>query len=38
MGRAADVAAYEPDLYAARAILDPHPNYARLRRLGPWYG
>jgi cytochrome P450 len=35
MRRPADVPAYEPDLYSARAILDPHPHYARLRRLGP---
>ncbi|HEY1440897.1 MAG TPA: cytochrome P450, partial [Mycobacterium sp.] len=34
MRRPADVPAYEPDLYSARAILDPHPHYARLRRLG----
>ena len=35
MRRPADVPAYQPDLYSARAILDPHPHYARLRRLGP---
>ena len=35
MRRAADVPAYEPDLYSTRAIVDPHPHYARLRRLGP---
>jgi cytochrome P450 len=35
MGRPADVPAYEPDLYAKQAILDPHPQYAILRRLGP---
>ena len=35
MRRPAAVPAYEPDLYSARAILDPHPHYARLRRLGP---
>ena len=31
----AHVPAYEPDLYATQAIVDPHPHYARLRRLGP---
>ena len=35
MGRPADVPAYEPDLYSTQAIVDPHPHYARLRRLGP---
>ena len=35
MRRPADVPAYEPDLYATPAILDPHPHYAGLRRLGP---
>ncbi len=35
MRRPAAVPAYEPDLYSARAILDPYPHYARLRRLGP---
>jgi cytochrome P450 len=35
MRRPADVPAYEPDLYSTQAILDPHPHYARLRRLGP---
>ena len=35
MRRPADVPAYEPDLFSARAIVDPHPHYARLRRLGP---
>jgi cytochrome P450 len=35
MRRPADVPAYEPDLYATQAILDPHPHYARLRRLAP---
>jgi cytochrome P450 len=35
MRRPADVPAYEPDLYATQAIVDPHPHYARLRRLGP---
>ena len=35
MRRPADVPAYEPDLHATRAIVDPHPHYARLRRLGP---
>ena len=35
MGRPADVPAYEPDLYATQAIVDPYPHYARLRRLGP---
>lgn len=35
MRRAADVPAYEPDLYSTRAIVDPHPHYARLRGLGP---
>jgi cytochrome P450 len=34
MRRPAAVPAYDPDLYSARAILDPHPHYARLRRLG----
>jgi len=34
MRRPADVPAYDPDLYSARASLDPHPHYARLRRLG----
>ena len=34
MPRPAGVPAYEADLYSARAILDPHPHYARLRRLG----
>jgi cytochrome P450 len=35
MRRPADVPADEPDLYSMRAILDPHPPYARLRWLGP---
>jgi cytochrome P450 len=35
MRRPADAEAYEPDLYSTRAILDPHPHYARLRQLGP---
>ena len=35
MRRPADVPAYEPDLYSTQAIVDPHPHYARLRRLGP---
>jgi cytochrome P450 len=35
MRRPAEVPAYEPDLYAAQAIVDPHPHYAQLRRLGP---
>ena len=35
MRRPADVPAYAPDLHATRAIVDPHPHYARLRRLGP---
>ena len=34
MRRAPGVPVYEPDLYSAQAILDPHPHYARLRRLG----
>ena len=34
MPRPAGVPAYEADLYSARAILDPHPHYARLRRMG----
>src|SRR6476660_8001048 len=35
MRRAAAVPVYEPDLYATQAIVDPHPHYVRLRRLGP---
>jgi cytochrome P450 len=35
MRRPAGVPAYEPDLYSASAIRDPHPHYARLRGLGP---
>ena len=38
MRRPAAVPTYEPDLYSARAILGPHPHYARLRRLGGWCG
>ena len=34
MRRPTAVPAYRPDLYSARAILDPHPHYACLRRLG----
>jgi cytochrome P450 len=34
MRRPSDIPAYEPDLYSTRAILDPHPHYARLRRRG----
>ena len=29
------VPVYPPDIYANEAIIDPHPHYARLRRLGP---
>ena len=29
------VPVYAPDIYANAAIIDPHPHYARLRRLGP---
>lgn len=29
------VPAYDADLYADEAILDPYPHYARLRELGP---
>ena len=35
MRRPADVPACEPDLYSTQSIVDPHPHYARLRRLGP---
>jgi cytochrome P450 len=35
MRRPAAVPVYGPDLYATQAIVDPHPHYVRLRRLGP---
>ena len=28
-------ASYAADLYSTDAILDPHPHYEELRRLGP---
>ena len=30
-----DVPTYRPDIYSTRAIIDPHPHYARLREIGP---
>lgn len=29
------IPAYEPDIYADEAILNPYPHYARMRNLGP---
>src|SRR5579859_8037717 len=27
--------AYRPNIYSTRAIVDPYPHYAQMRRLGP---
>jgi cytochrome P450 len=35
MRRPADVPAYQLNLYSTRAMVDPYPHYAGLRRLGP---
>ena len=35
MPRPDDIPAHGGNLYSPRAILDPHPHYARLHRLGP---
>jgi cytochrome P450 len=35
MTRAIGIPAYKPDIYAVDAIVDPHPHYEELRRLGP---
>jgi cytochrome P450 len=35
MRRPTGIPAYQPNLYSTRAIVDPYPHYAGLRRLGP---
>lgn len=35
MRRPAGLPVYEPNLYSRQAIVDPHPHYQHLRRLGP---
>lgn len=34
-GPADGIPAYQTDIYATEAIIDPYPHYARLRELGP---